>query len=379
MRLSSKYFIYLTTIKGQMKYLIYISLFIFISQLNAQSYSLEQGRADFQRNRNSLTKPIPTNTQKYFDIAINEIEQMLKGEETLNFKRAVYLVENAYYEGKTNWEEYNNEILRIKFVLNKMIDDRILRQYKTAGNWAVFTYMSDSIPENNFKPYLYDFENFMSDSDRESYMVSRLLKTKKGNCRALPYLYKILADEVGVEAFIAIAPMHCYVKHRDEQGNWWNLEMTTGSFSRSSFIMETFNVSEVAIKSGLFMKPLSTIESVAYCIYDLLGYYEDKTGRYSDDFVKRCYEIGLQYYPNSQLQIIKLNDLQFRLSNKMIKKGMKNYSEIVNYPELMKEFEIMNTTSKYLSEIGYTTMRNEDYEKMVHDVKNKQTKLNSKK
>ena len=45
----------------------------------------------------------------------------------------------------------------------------------------------------------------------------------------------------------------------------------------------------------------------------------------------------------------------------------------------MKEFEIMNTTSKYLSEIGYTTMRNEDYEKMVHDVKNKQTKLNSKK
>ena len=68
MRLSSKYFIYLTTIKGQMKYLIYISLFIFISQLNAQSYSLEQGRADFQRNRNSLTKPIPTNTQKYFDI-----------------------------------------------------------------------------------------------------------------------------------------------------------------------------------------------------------------------------------------------------------------------------------------------------------------------
>lgn len=262
MRLSSKYFIYLTTIKGQMKYLIYISLFIFISQLNAQSYSLEQGRADFQRNRNSLTKPIPTNTQKYFDIAINEIEQMLKGEKTLNFKRAVYLVENAYYEGKTNWEEYNNEILRIKFVLNKMIDDRNLRQYKTAGNWAVFTYMSDSIPENNFKPYLYDFENFMSDSDRESYMVSRLLKTKKGNCRVLPYLYKILADEVGVEAFIAIAPMHCYVKHRDEQGNWWNLEMTTGSFSRSSFIMETFNVSEVAIKSGLFMKPLSTIESV---------------------------------------------------------------------------------------------------------------------
>lgn len=362
-----------------MKYFIYILPFIFLSQLNAQSYSLKQGKSDFQRCRNALTQPVPANIQKHFDIAINEIEQMLKGEKTLNFKRAVYLVENAYYEGNVSWEDYNNEILRIKPVLDKMIDDRNLRQYKTAGNWAVFTYMSDSIPENGFNPYLYDFESFMSDSDRESYMVSRLLKTRKGNCRALPYFYKILADEVGVEAFIAIAPMHCYVKHRDEQGNWWNLEMTTGSFSRSSFIMETFNVSETAIRSGLFMKSLSDVESVAYCIYDLLSYYEDKTGRYSDDFVKRCYEIGLQYYPNSQLQISKANDLQFRLSCKMIEKGLGGYGDLVDYPELMSDFEAMNETHKYLSEIGYTTMKNEDYEKMVHDVKDKQTKLNSEK
>ena len=218
-----------------MKYLIYILPFLFFSQLNAQSYSLEKGKNDFFRSRSALSQPVPTHIRKHFDIAIDEIDQMLKGEKSLSFKRAVYLVENAYYEGGVSWEEYNNGILSIKPILDKMIDDRNLRQYKTAGNWAVFTYMSDSIPENNFKPYQYDFESFMSDSDRESYMVSRLLKTRKGNCRALPYFYKILADEIGVEAFIAIVPMHCYVKHKDEQGNWWNLEMTTGSFSRSSF------------------------------------------------------------------------------------------------------------------------------------------------
>lgn len=362
-----------------MKNLIYILPFVFFSQLNAQSYNLEQGKVDFQRSRNALTQSVPTNIQKYFDVAIDEIDKMLKGQKPLSFKKAAYLVENAYYGGKISWKEYNNEVLRIKPILNKMIDDRNLRKYKTAGNWAVFTYMSDSIPENDFKPYQYDFESFMSDSNRESYMVSRLLKTKKGNCRALPYFYKILADEVGAEAFIALAPMHCYVKHRDEQGNWWNLEMTTGSFSRSSFIMETFNVSETAIKSGLFMKPLSDVESVAYCIYDLLSYYEDKTGRYSDDFIKKCYEIGLQYYPNSELQISKVNDLQFRLSNKMMEKRLKNHSKIVSYPELMSEFETINTTVKFLSEIGYSTMKNEDYEKMVHDVKDKQTKLSSEK
>jgi hypothetical protein len=177
---------------------------------------LEQKIANYYNNRNALKQPVPAHIQKYFDIAIDEIDQMLKGEKTLSFKRAVYLVENAYSEGKINWEDCNNEILRITPILNNMIDDRNLRQYKTAGNRAVFTYMSDSIPENNFCPYQYDFENFMSDTDLESSMVSRLLKTQKGNCRSLPYLYKILANEVNVEAFIALAPMHVYVKHRDE-------------------------------------------------------------------------------------------------------------------------------------------------------------------
>ena len=360
-----------------MKKLIYIFIFTLFSQLNAQSYSLEQGKSDFQKNRETLIQPVSADVQRHFDIAINEIDLMLKGEKDLSFKRAVYLVENAYYEGKVNWDEYNNEILRIKPILDKMIDNRNLRQYKTAGNWAIFTYMSDSIPENDFRPYQYDFENFMSNKDLESSMVSRLLKAKKGNCRSLPYLYKILADEVNVEAFIAIAPMHSYVKHRDEQGNWWNLEMTTGSFSRSSFIMETFNVTEAAIESGLFMKSLSDTESVAYCISELLFYYERKTGRYSDNFVKKCYEIGLQYYPNSQLQVNKANDLKFRLENKMTEIGLNGYREIINYPELMEEFQVMDSTFQYLTKIGYSTVKPDDYKNMVNDIKDKQKKLKS--
>lgn len=75
-----------------MKHLIYILPFILFSQLNAQSYSSEQGRADFQRSRNALNQPVPAHIQKHFDVAINEIDQMLKGEKALNFKRAVYLV-----------------------------------------------------------------------------------------------------------------------------------------------------------------------------------------------------------------------------------------------------------------------------------------------
>lgn len=358
-----------------MKNIFCFCLFVVTLHLSAQSYTFEQGKHDFLKNREALNKSVPNYIQNYFDIAIDEIEQMLKGEIALSFKRAVYLVDNAYSAGKINWQDYNEEILRITPILNNMIDERNLRQFRTAGNWAIFTFMSDSIPENNFKPYCYDFSGFESDKDKQSYLVANLLKTKKGNCRALPYLYKILADEVGVEAAIAVVPMHCYVKHRDEKGNWWNLEMTTGSFSRSSFIMETFNVSEASIKSGLYMKALSDAESVVNLIYDLLCFYEDKTGRYSGDFVKKCYDIGLDYYHNSKLQICKLNDIQFRLTDKMMGVGLKSYNEIDNFPEFKDEYEAMTSTLNYISEIGYTTMKNEDYDKMLDHIKENRERL----
>ena len=103
------------------------------------------------------------------------------------------------------------------------------------------------------------------------------------------------------------------------------------------------------------------------------------TGRYSDDFIRKCYSIGLQYYPNSQLQTNKGNDLKFRLDSKIINMGLKGYRDIINYPELMREFEAMDSTFQYLSKIGYSTIKPEDYEKMVNDIKVKQTKLNTEK
>jgi hypothetical protein len=380
LRVDAKIYIFLVTLKSKlkMKKLIYILPFIFFSQLNAQHSSPKQKISGYWNNRMALTQAVPEHIQKHFDIAINEIEQMLKGEKPLSFKRAVYLVENAYYEGKVSWEEYNKEILRIKSIINKMIDERGLRQYKTAGNWAIFTYMMDSIPENNFKPYHYDYENFIIDTNLRSSMVWYLLKTKKGNCMSLPYLYKILADETKVEAFLAFVPMHCYIKHRDEtdKEKWWNMELTTASFSRTIWIIETFNVSETAIKSGLFMKSLTDVESVASCIYDLLSFYEAKTDRYSDDFVKKCYEIGLPYYYNSRLQIRKLDDLRFRLDNKMTYMGISSYSQILNYPDLVKEYIIMDSLHNYVyNKLGYTSLTDENYDMLYKEFKETQAKL----
>lgn len=313
-----------------------------------------------------------TTTLDYYKSAVDEMTEMLNGQKLLSFKRAVFLTENAYYNGQLDWASFFNEIDRIKLIINKMIVAKNLQRYKTAGNWAIFTYMSDTIPENNFQPYSYDFENFMGDKDYQSFMVSNLLKTKKGNCHSLPYLYKILADEVNVEAFIATAPMHCFIKHKDEQGQWWNLEMTSGTFSRTSFIMESFNVSDAGMESGLYMKPLSEKESVALCLLDLLDYYDKQKEIYYGSFVRKTYTEGLKVYPNSLLQLAKADDEKYELDNAMEKKGLNDYDKIKPYPELVKQFEEYKATKDYIAKIGYSKLTPEQYKEKVQAIKKEQ-------
>jgi hypothetical protein len=214
----------------------------------------------------------------------------------------------------------------------------------------------------------------MGDNDFESFLVTSLLKTKLGNCHSMPYLYKILADEVGAEAFLATAPMHLFIRHKDEEGNWWNLEMTSGSFSRTSFIIEQFNISTQSIEKGLYLKPLSLKESIAHCILDMLDYYYDQYEIYGDDFVKKCWELGIKHHPNSLLQLSKADEIKLRLDCKMGEKGIYDYSKIRPYPELIALDSELRQTHEYIKEMGYTRFPPEKYEQMVRQIEEEKKK-----
>ena len=44
----------------------------------------------------------------------------------------------------------------------------------------------------------------------------------------------------------------------------------------------------------------------------------------------------------------------------------------------MREFEVMDSTFKYLTKIGYSTIKSEDYKQMVNDIKVKQNQIQRK-
>lgn len=309
-------------------------------------------------------------SEQYFQEAVDEISQMLEGQKPINFKRAVFLTENAYYDGQLNWTDFSKQIDSITIKVNQMIVAKGLQKFKTAGNWAIFTYMTEKIPQNNYQPMAYDFENFMGEDNYNSFMVSTLLKTKKGNCHSLPYLYKILADEVNVEAFIATAPMHVYVKHKDEQGKWWNLELTSGTFSRTSFIMESFNVSDAGMESGLYMKPLDGKELLVLCLSDLMDYYEKKTGKYYGAIVQKAYQTGLKYCEVSLLQLWKRDEIKYRLDKEMEAKGLNDYNQINPYPELVVLLDQVKATDDFIKKMGYSSLTPEQYREKVQQIEN---------
>ncbi|MGB0526062.1 MAG: hypothetical protein ACPGJS_23980 [Flammeovirgaceae bacterium] len=221
---------------------------------------------------------------------------MLEGTQAFDFKRAVFLTENAYYKGSLNYQSFESNIHQIGDQLKALIQQKGFDAYKTAGNWAVFTYLKERSALNNFQAYSYDFEDVEGNQDWSKMFVTKLMESKRGNCHSLPYFYKILCEELGATAHLALAPNHIYIKHVDEQGAWTNVELTNGGFPRDEWMIGQLKISSEAIQQGSYMKALSPRESIALTIFDLAYAYKKQHGE--DEFYVSILDKALTYFPN---------------------------------------------------------------------------------
>lgn len=234
---------------------------------------------------------------------------MLSGRDSLSIKRAVYLSEWAYLEGDLNYyTDFCDEINRIVKFVNLFYDVNKLSSYKTGKQISLNEYFFRPYSGNHYLPYTYDFENFSIDNEPWDFQfVSKVLKTHKGQCRSLPWLYKILATEMGIEVFLAHAPRHCYIIYKDEDNftpeEWINLELTTHQMHPTQWIKQNFNICDSAIIVGTYMTPLNDIETIASQLADLAFGYHEKFRRY-DEFTYYCALKSLEYYPQNPNAVI---------------------------------------------------------------------------
>ena len=298
-----------------------------------------------------------------FEQAYCMIEDMLTDKRPLDLAEANFAVENCLYDGQLNHEPYLSELARITSGIEMMVNTRSITAptRDMALNYAIYIFFTQPCPLNNNHPFEYDKISFIEDVGLTGGMVTHLLQTKRGTCRSLPFLYKMIADRVGAKAYIAMAPLHSYIRHQDADGKWWNFETTTGTYSHSSFIMENYFVSEAAIQSGLYMTNLSDKETIVQCLYDLLCIYERKTGFYSNNFVRKCYTLGLKYHYADNLQLSRINDLKYQLDKKAWLKGLRSETEIQNDSVLKHEYGYLDQLRKEFNDMGYHAYTPEEY------------------
>ncbi|MFZ6012039.1 MAG: hypothetical protein ACOYXT_16985 [Bacteroidota bacterium] len=325
-----------------------------------------------------------------YDSAYLELKDMLEGRTKASFKRAVFITENAYLNNKETYEDFNDAIAYLTSRA-KIIADQGQLIYEgrdkehVSKNAAVFKLMTDTVKyhlDSGYYrmtiPYSYDFDDFFGESDWTKMFVIKLLRTNKGNCHSLPMLYKILCEQLGTKAFLAMAPNHIYVKQFAQSTGWYNTELTSGQFPIDAWIMASGYIHLSAIQSGVYMDTLSLKQSLAVCVTDLAKGYERI---FPDDleFQMQCADLTLTHYPiYTNALILKAEILKKRFEKQMKKTGVQYPSEIFSDPEAKALFDKMESLYFHIHQIGYRMMPKEMYINWLMDLKNHREKYQNK-
>jgi len=311
---------------------------------------------------------------------------MLSDKQQYSFKEAVYSVEDAYEQGKLDREDLDSKIKFLAKFCKILSQNRKLNYFekdeeKVSKYAAVYSVMCEQTPvivgqdTLKYKPFQYDFEDVFGHQEYSNLFVSKLLNTHKGNCNSMPYLYKILAEELGVDANLALAPNHIYIKHNIKSLGWYNTELTSGIFPQDSWLMASGFIHLKAIENGVFMKALNDKESLALLLVDLGNAYNRSFPDNDGNFPLKCAERALKIHPYLANALL----LQAETHKKQFQKMMKeqNTDDIptaLNNPKAKELFELMNKEYTHIHEIGYRSMPKEMYLDWLVSLKTERTK-----
>lgn len=324
--------------------------------------------ANFSLNEDDTTRYL---NHYLYEQAYQAIEDMLTGKRPLSFKDAVFEIENALLDGHTNRNAYD---YKIEYIANNILRDAeqlrpSMPSDATAKNLAITLFFAEDRATNNYQRCTYDLQSLYNDGGLVGGLVLSLLQSGKGTCRSMPFLFKIIADEIGAPSYIACAPMHFYIKHQDNVGKWWCYETTRYNYLPEDYIFELNHVSPTGAESGLYAKPLTDKEAVALCLSDLCYFYEKKTGFYSNAFVRKCYQLGLRYYPISVLRTLELNDLKYQLDKELWTRGGKGEKDYPKYPDLNERHNALQQRLKDFEALGHYYYTSQEIADKIQSIK----------
>lgn len=339
---------------------------------------------DSQKKSTASTLP-PLQTygrKKYFDQAYSEIVSMIDGTKPLNLKRAIFLTEQAYNVGTLNYGQFSTQIKNsVSIIKQKLMNENI--EFTEANiNRMVHQFMCDTLIDNSTGkilsyPTQYDFNDPFGMKDANALFVSKLVKTKKGQCKSFPLLFLILTQELGGNAYLSFSPSHTFVKCKNENGRLYNIELTNGHVTSDSWLLASGHVKSQAVRSGIYLDTMNTRQVVAHCLVDLSMYYRYNFAQNNfqsgyDSFSLKCLNKALEVTPNDIIALLEKSNYYTALVNVMASR--KKYTEqhqidsdMSIRPALIQRDKLYALTDG----LGYETMSEEAYSKWLQSYNEK--------
>lgn len=291
-----------------------------------------------------------------------KIEKMLNDKDSLNFKKSVFLTENAYFNEHYKEQNFDDVLKFYAYICKGILESgNIIYPEKDSiiakTQCAVFLFMTDTIPvitKDDFQthtPFTYNFDDFAGQNEWSSMFVSTLMQTKKGNCHSLPYLYKMIMDELGQPCYLSLAPNHIYIKAQNKRVGWYNIELTCGDFPTDAWLTASGYIHTDALRNGIYMDTLSQKQSVCLCLVDLAQGYQAKFGIQDGSFILKCCDTALKHFPN----YINAMLLKAETLTNLYKQSDKNSEQGKNL------FAQMNELYTTIHQLGYRKMPQKMY------------------
>jgi len=316
----------------------------------------------------------PDTTDRAYWQALEELQGMIIGRAPLSFKRAVFITESTYFDNTLSYKRFCGKVDSLVNLARKLTESDFLvytqdDKAQVASYAAVFKVMTDTlaykVADKRFAvhyPFRYDFEDIWGEQEWTQMFVTKLLITRTGNCHSLPFLYKILTEELGGKAYLAMAPNHMYIKHRCKAVGWYNTELTNPSFPVDAWVMASGYIPTEAVVSGIYMDTLSEQQSIAVCITDLANGYEKKHGVKDGKFVLEACKFALQNYPHYvNALMLKSETLKKLFEQSMQQHGAAYPKELFHNQEAKDLFSELEATYLKIHQLGYRRMPKEMY------------------
>lgn len=344
-------------------------------------------------SQSSIAQPDDHIINQNYQAAYDRLSKMLELGSN-DFEAAVYYVENAYYGDSLSYEWFHHEIKALATLANMYVrTNHFLYNLPDSADVAkcagVFKVMTDSIAIAYgdtiiyHHPYTYNFSDFDGSASWPDMFVTTLLATHKGNCHSMPYLYKMIAQELGGDAYLALAPNHVYIKTYSLKDGWYNTELTSADFPLDAWIMASGYVHLNAVQNAVYMDTVGNTKAIAMCLIDLAQGYEQKAAnnKIVDSFILKCCATTLHYFPNYMNAMLLQSKIYERCFERELQaSGAASPQDFINTSvEAKLHFDEMTTLTQRIHDIGYRRMPTKMYLEWLAVLKTQRDKYSNKK